>query len=341
MALDTTADQGNAGRPGERVPAPALARAGRWLGGERLRLMLPFASLLGLIVVFTVTAPAFLTLANLAIIGRQSSILLVIAAGATLVVVAGSVDLSVGAVATLVGTLGALLVVHDHPNLVWALVLLGVVCGALNGVLVAYVKLPSFLVTLGTLFIFGGIASKVVGGSAVSAVQDQLFTAINDSPLFGIPNSIYWAAATIAVVSFVAYRTTFGRHVFAIGGNERVAELSGLPVRRDKVLLFTLSGALAAIAGLMLLGRQGGSSPNMGDAFLLQAVAAIVMGGTPLTGGAGGPLRTILGVLTIVVLSDGLTLSSVDPYYVNVVFGVVVILAVVFTTRRGEVEAVK
>ena len=199
----------------------------------------------------------------------------------------------------------------------------------------------SFLVTLGTLFVFGGIAAKATGGSAVSAVQEQLSTAINGTALFNIPNSIYWGIAAIMVLALVAHRTVFGRHVYAIGGNERVAEISGLPVRRVKVLIFVLSSTMAAIGGLMLMGSQGGSSPNMGDAYLLQSVAAIVMGGTPLTGGAGGPLRTVLGVLTIVTLSDGLTLANVDPYYVNIVFGAVVILAVLFTTRRNEIDVVK
>jgi ribose transport system permease protein/putative xylitol transport system permease protein len=306
-----------------------------------LRDLLPYAALVILVVYFSLATDAFFTVENLVNIVRQSAILMVIAVGATLVVVAGSVDLSVGAISTLSGTLAAYTSAHGQPGLAWAMVLVGVAAGLLNGTLVAYVRLPSFIVTLGTLFIFGGIATKIVGGYAVPLQNKALDDAVNSTTILGIPNGFHWAIGAIIVVSVIAYRTTFGRHLYAIGGNEKVAGLAGLPVRRDKALMFVLSGTLAAIGGLMLTARGGGSSPTMGDSFLLNAIAAIVMGGTPLSGGSGGPFRTILGVLTIVVLGDGMTLAAVDPYYQNVVFGAVVIAAVAVTVRRSEVAAVK
>jgi ribose/xylose/arabinose/galactoside ABC-type transport system permease subunit len=218
---------------------------------------------------------------------------------------------------------------------------IGVACGLINGFLVSYVKLASFLTTLGTLFIFTGIAQKVTAGEAQPFDNATLHKLVNDTSLGGLPNIVFWALAALIITSVLAYRTPFGRHIYAIGGNERVAELSGLPVRRAKLLMFALSGLMAGIAGLMLNAEGGGSSPGMGDSFLLNAIAAIVMGGTALSGGSGGPARTLLGVLTISVLSNGMTLTQVDPAYQTMVFGFIVLFAVAVTTRRAEVDSVK
>jgi ribose transport system permease protein len=313
----------------------------RMMSWAQVQDYLPYLAFLVLLVVFAVTAENFLSAANVANLVRQGSVLMVIAAGATLVVVAGSVDLSVGAVATLCGTLGAVQGLHGHHWVLWTLPLVGALLGSLNGLLVAVMSLPSFLVTLGTLFIFAGIASRMTQGASVSFFDEQLDLAINDSSILGIPNIGWWALLALLITCLIAYKTSSGRKVYAIGGNESVARLAGVNVKLLKVLVFTLSGFSAGAAGLMLLGRGGGSSPVMGDPFLLSAIAAIVMGGTSLSGGAGGPGRTVLGVAAITVLANGMTLASVNPYNQNVVFGVIVILAVAATVRRGEMGAVK
>jgi ribose transport system permease protein/putative xylitol transport system permease protein len=317
------------------------ARRQRAWGGGFPRWLVPYIALVVLVGYFTLKTSEFLTVSNVLVMMQQASILMVIALGATLVVVAGSVDLSVGAVATLVGVFAAQLAQDGHTTLVWLLVLAGAACGLINGVLVAYVKLPSFLVTLGTLFIFGGIAAKITGGYTITLDYPKLDQAVNSTALWGIPNGVLWALVAMAVTTFLAYRTVFGRRVYAIGGNENVAKLSGQPVARTKVAMFVYSGLLAAFGGLMLTARGGGSSPQMGDSFLLTAIAAIVMGGTSLSGGTGGPARTILGVATIAVLTNGLVLTGVDPYYQNIVLGLVIIGAVVVTINRKEMAAVK
>jgi len=310
--------------------------------GGRARTLVPYALLLGLGIFFSVASPSFLNVNNAFNLLRESSTLLVISAGATLVVVLGSVDLSVGAVATLSGTIVALMSAKNHGLMPLLLAVpTGLGCGLVNGLLVALARLPSFLATLGTLFVYSGVAVKLTGGYAVPLQNPTLDNLVNGTAFAGIPNISFWALVAIALVSFTAYGTTFGRHIYAIGGNERVATLSGLPVWRGKLLIFLLSGLLAGIAGLMLDARGGGSSPTMGDAFLLNAIAAIVMGGTSLSGGTGGPGRTILGVLTITILANGMTLLEVDPRYQSIVFGVIVILAVAFTVRRSELAAVK
>lgn len=314
---------------------------GRRVSWAQAQDYLPYIAFLVLLVVFALTAENFLSAANVANLVRQGSVLMVIAAGATLVVVAGSVDLSVGAVATLCGTLGAVQGSHGHHWLLWTLPLLGALLGSLNGLLVAVMSLPSFLVTLGSLFIFAGIASRMTQGASVSFLDENLDFAVNSSSILGIPNIGWWALVALAITCLVAYKTSSGRKVYAIGGNESVARLAGVNVTLFKVLVFTLSGFFAGAAGLMLLGRGGGSSPVMGDPFLLSAIAAIVMGGTSLSGGGGGPGRTVLGVAAITVLANGMTLASVNPYNQNIVFGVIVILAVAATVRRGEMGAVK
>jgi ribose transport system permease protein len=301
----------------------------------------PYLLLAALVIYFSAKSDQFLTKDNLFSILRSSSTLMVISAGATLIIVAGSVDLSIGGIAALAGTLAVDLAARGHSWALWVAIPVGVGCGLANGFLVSYLKLPSFLTTLGMLFILNGIALKITGGASQALTSKKLDTLVNESSILGIPNITWWAVIGLAIASLIAYRTAFGRHVYAIGGNERVARLAGLPVDRDKLLLFVLSGTFAGIAGLMLIAQGGGSSPGMGDSFLLNAIAAIVMGGTALNGGMGGPARTILGVFTLAVVTNGMTLTQVDPNYQSVVFGVIVLFAVAVTVRRTPGQIVK
>jgi ribose transport system permease protein/putative xylitol transport system permease protein len=329
-------------RPPE-APAPRAAEprsvtdlAREW--GSRL---LPYALVIVLVIYFSARSPLFLTQDNIFIILRASSVLAVIAFASTMVIVAGSIDLSVGGIAALTGTLAAYLTLDGHPHLIWLAPIVGLGCGLVNGFLVAYAKLPSFLTTLGMLFILNGLALRMTGGASQLIVHERLDKLVNDVTFLNVPNVVWWAVLTFVFVAVLAYRTPFGRRIYAIGGNERVARLSGLKVDRTKLMLFGLSGALAGVAGLMLIGQGSGSSPNMGDSFLLNAIAAVVMGGTALSGGSGGPARTLIGVLTLGIVSNGMTLTAVDPNYQTVIFGVIVLLAVVVTVRRSETGVVK
>lgn len=306
-----------------------------------VRQLVPYLALIALLAFFTTRSPNFLTVSNILVMAQSASILMVIALGATLVVVAGSVDLSVGAVATIVGVLAAHLSQQGHTSSIWLLVLVGAVCGLVNGILVAYVRLPSFLVTLGTMFIFGGIAAKITGGYFVSLAYPSLGEAVNGKAIGQIPAGLLWMIVAITITAFLAYKTVFGRRVYAIGGNEKVAKLAGQPVERTKVWMFVYSGLLAGFGGLMLVARAGGSSPDMGEPFLLTGIAAIVMGGTSLAGGVGGPARTIVGVVIIEVLTNGLIIIGADPYYQNIALGSVIIGAVIVTIKRSEMASIK
>ncbi|WP_051423418.1 ABC transporter permease [Arthrobacter sp. MA-N2] len=303
--------------------------------------LLPYALMIALIILFSAITPAFLTLDNVFNILRSSSVLMVLACASTVVILSGSIDLSVGAVAALTGTIAVVFTANGMPGLVWLALPIGLACGLLNGLLVAYAKLPSFLTTLGVLFIFNGLALRLTGGSAQSMNQPFLDEATNGAAVLGIPNIVWWAVIAFGIMATVVYRTPFGRHIYAIGGNERVARLSGLPVNRAKFWMFGLSGLFAGIGGLLLIGQGGGSSPGMGDVFLLNAIAAVVMGGTALNGGSGGPARTVVGVLTLGIVTNGMTLTQVDPNYQTVIFGVIVLFAVLVTVRRSETGVVK
>jgi ribose/xylose/arabinose/galactoside ABC-type transport system permease subunit len=315
----------------------------RGIGLRRLTLrdLMPSVALIILVAFFATRSHKFLTVTNLLVMAQDCSILMVIALGATLVVVAGSVDLSVGAIATLVGVMATELASHGQTLTVWLLVLLGALCGLINGVLISYVRLPSFLVTLGTMYIFGGVAAKITGGYFLALSYPALGEAANGTLFWRVPRGVLWMFAAIAITAFLAYRTVFGRRVYAIGGNEKVAKLAGQPVDRTKVLIFVFSGLLAGFGGLMLAARAGGSSPEMGSPFLLTAIAAIVMGGTSLAGGVGGPARTVIGVVIIEVLTNGLVIIGADPYYQNIALGIVIIGAVVLTIRRSEMASIK
>ena len=303
--------------------------------------VLPYALVIALIIFFSALSPAFLTLDNVLNILRSSSVLMVLACASTVVILSGSIDLSVGAVAALTGPIAVTFTANGMPDLVWLALPIGLACGLLNGLLVAYAKLPSFLTTLGVLFIFNGLALRLTDGAAQFMNQPFLDEATNGSAVLGIPNIVWWAVIAFGIMAIIVYRTPFGRHIYAIGGNERVARLSGLPVNRTKFWMFGISGLFAGIGGLLLIGQGGGSSPGMGDVFLLNAIAAVVMGGTALNGGSGGPARTVIGVLTLGIVTNGMTLTQVDPNYQTVIFGVIVLFAVLVTVRRSETGVVK
>lgn len=321
-------------------PSARLAVASK-IGRSGWSLLLAGSALAVLVVVFAATSPVFLTMINLSNVLRQLSTLLVVGLAGTFVIMLGSIDLSVGSIVSLSGITVAL--ETQHFGLLGALIGIaaGVGAGLITGLLHAYVKLPSFLVTLGMLSVVDGLSLMICHGSPVPLSQPTLDT-IMGGVLFGpIPTIAVWSLGIWVIMCLVSSRTVFGRHVVAIGDGERVARLAGIPVNRVKLTVFVVSGALSAIGGLLLAVRTSSGSPGMGAPFLLESIAAVVMGGTALTGGVGGPARTLLGALTITVLDNGMTLLAVDPFLQEVVFGGVIILAVCMTIRRGELGLIK
>ena len=325
--------------------SPAAGRVQAGLGLLRrlppTRTVGPPLALVALIITFSILSSNFVTVDNGLNILRQSSVLLVAALAGTFVIVMGSIDISVGSVMSLTGMTGAMLIQDHGPWFVLLTLLFGFACGLLNGGLFAYAKLPSFLVTLGTLFVIQGVTNRVSGGASIGVTPGSTVGSVFGGQVGRVPVTAFWALGLTIVAAFVASRTKFGRYMYAIGGGENVARLSGVPVQRYKFYAFVVSGTLAGLAGLLLMFRLQGGDPQMGSSFLLPAIAAVVVGGTPLTGGIGGPIRTLLGVLIISILTNGMNLTSVDPFVEQIIYGVVVIAAVAMTMDRREGRLVK
>lgn len=309
------------------------------LGTEAKRTIYSVAFLVALFLLIGLIKPVTFSPQNLSAMAQSGSILLLVSLGATFVVMMGMIDLSIGSLVTLSGMSLAVLygVIGD-----WAIpaaIIITVVVGTLNGSIVAFLRLPSFLVTLGTLSIIAGLA-LVIGNSYVS-LSSPMISFVTLQRFGGIPIAMVWAAILVIVLTWVAICSLFGRGAYAIGGNERVALIAGVPVRRYKIIAFALSALTASIAGIMLVGQLGAGSPTIGQNLLLDSVAAIAVGGTALTGGRGGPWATVIGAAIMTVVSNGLVVLSVDANIQGIVKGAIVIVAVYFTMDRNRGRIVK
>jgi ribose/xylose/arabinose/galactoside ABC-type transport system permease subunit len=305
--------------------------------------MLPILVVLILFVVFSVASDAFLSLRNLTAVASQASTLLLACTGATFVILMGSIDLSVGAIVLLVGAVVVTLI-NSFGLGISALAVgtaLGTVLGFANGAIFSLGVIPSFVVTLGSLSVFTGIALELLQGRALqynSVPFDEL--AIGQMvPHF--PNIALFAITIWAIMVFVCFRTRFGRYMYIIGGGEAVARTSGVPVGRYKIYAFMLSGAMAGIGGTLAVARVGAAGPTLGTDLLLNTLAAIVVGGTSLSGGVGGVHRSLLGVLIITLLDDGLNLLGVNQYSQMMIKGAVVIGAVLISQDRSKLSTSK
>ena len=314
------------------------ARAPRrraWLG-ERPELF----SLLGLVVLavaMTLLSDRFLSWENFGNIGRQVSINVIIATGMTLVIITGGIDLSVGAVMTLAMTFGAgaMLAGVPVPLAVGLALITGVACGAINGVLVAYARLPAIIVTLAMMEVPRGIALLYTGGYPLSNLPAS-FSPLGRGAILGLHvPTIVMIAAVVAGHSFLT-RFVAGRAFYALGGNEEAARLSGLPVSRYKLLAYALSGFTAALAGVLLSSRLMSGQPNAGIGFELDAIAAVVLGGAAIMGGRGSIVGTLIGALILGVLNNGLNLMDVSPYTQKIMKGAIILLAVGAGVLRRE-----
>lgn len=307
---------------------------------DQVRQWFPVGLLLLLCLGFALTSDRFLTVNNGLIILQQSAVLLVAAVAMTFVIVSGSIDLSVGSVVALSALAAAAL----SPDMgVWAIlpaVGIGVLCGLLNGLLFSYGKIPSFIVTLGTMVIFRGLVLLYTKGAPVS-IADRDFLLVYTGRNLGIPNAVLIAIMATLVAAVIFNHTVFGREVRAIGGGERVALLSGIRVDRVKLWVFVLCGALCGLAGLLQSARTMAATAQLAQGLELDVIAAVVVGGTPLTGGIGRIRGTVLGVLIIAILSNGMNMTGVDPYLQNILKGLVLIVAVFLTIDRSKISIIK
>ena len=312
-------------------------------GFSRLRVaLLPLVSIVALVIYFTAVNPLFFSASNALNIGRQSSVLLLVSLAETVVILIGSIDLSVGALVTLTGILTALTV--DTLG-AFGGGLVGIAAGAFvglaNGLLVTMLRVPSFLVTLGMLSILSGVTNQISQGQSILFANTLLPSLVNNAPVFGVPNVIWFGLGAAAILTIVAFKTKLGRYLYALGGGEVVAAHAGVPVTLYKVLAFVLSGAICGFSGVMLTGQVGAGTPTAGSGLLLNSIASVVMGGTALSGGIGGPHRTLLGVLVIAILTNGMDVTEVNSFTQDIVKGAVIILAVSLTIDRSKYSFIK
>jgi ribose transport system permease protein len=312
------------------------------LAGGTFRAAIPILLLLGLVILIGTLQRSFLTVDTLLVVMADTATLFILAAGITFVVMLGGIDLSIQAVASLSSVIVAVSLSHIGY---WAFpitLLIGVVTGAFSGIVHVWLRIPSFIVTLAT--------SGVVAAAALLLSQERSITIGETGRAYltwitgrtlGIPSVILVGAIVACIGIWLQRYTPFGRYSTAIGAGEAATLASGVKVNRQKVIAYSLSAGLAALAGILLTGRLSSGSPTLANELLLPAIAAVVVGGTSITGGAGGIGRTVIGALIISVVRVGMTFVGVDIFAQQIVFGVVLILAVAVTIDRTKILIVK
>lgn len=297
-----------------------------------------YLTLLVLVVIFSVLSSSFLTAGNMINLLRQIAINGLIAIGMTMVITTGGIDLSVGSILGLTAMISAYLMTSGVPPLVAVLVCLalGTLLGFLNGFIIAQYKLQAFIVTLATMTTFRGLTYVISNGKPISNISESsIFTFIGKGDIAGIPIPIFIFFAVFAVAYVLMTKTVFGRNVYATGGNETAAKLSGINVKSTYIRVYVISGLLAALAGLILISRLNSAQPTLGSGYELDAVAAVVIGGTSLAGGRGRISGTLIGILILGVISNGLNIIGVSSFYQEIVKGLIILIAV-FLDRKNK-----
>ena len=307
---------------------------------ERLKQLRPLIALLIFSAVISIVNPRFLSLSNILNVLRQTSINSVIAAGMTFVILTGGIDLSVGSVLAFCGALSAALVGANLNILVVILVpmIAGAGFGAATGTIISRGRVQPFIATLVTMTIMRGATLVFTDGRPINASEglwSEAFAWFGDGYLLGIPVPVYTMILVYAVGWYTLHQTRFGRYIYALGGNEEAARLSGLAILRLKVLVYGISGFLAASAGIILTSRLSSAQPTAGAGYELDAIAAVVLGGTSLAGGSGKILGTIIGALIIGILNNALNLMNVSSYYQMIAKGTVILIAVLLDRNKN------
>ena len=303
-----------------------------------------YIGMVGIFLVFAIVCSAmgknFLNLNNIMNIINQASINAIIAIGASLVILTGGIDLSVGSV---VGFVGIFLAMNlkagmSIPLAILLCLICGVAIGLFNGILVSYGKVPAFITTLGSMQAVRGLAQIINGGQAVSGFPLEI-GAVMKTRFFGVvPIGVLYVAVFYTVMVLILSYTKFERRIYAIGGNAHAARLSGIKVKRIEVSVYVLSGAFAAFAGVMLLSRLLYADPSAGNSYEMDAIAAAVIGGISMSGGKGRLANTVVGAIILATLTNGLQIMNVATYYQTVITGLVIIIAV-FADKQKERKA--
>ena len=291
--------------------------------------------LVALCVALTVMSADFLVVSNLTNVVKQISVNAILAAGATLVILTAGIDLSVGSLLALAGAVAARVLMGPGgiPAGIAAGLLVGMAAGAFNGLIISYGRVTPFIVTLGSMTILRSLTLVFTGGSPISNYPDS-FLYIGEGEVLGAPVPVIIAAAVLLGCHVLLSRTRFGRYIYAMGGNEEAARLSGIKVRMYKTGVYMLAGLLAAVGAIVFIARLDSAQPQAGLGFELDAIAAVVIGGTSLMGGQGGIPGTLIGALIMGVLRNGLNLMEVSAFWQQAFIGGVIIVAVLADQLR-------
>ena len=296
---------------------------------HHLQKFLPFATLIGLFIALTIATPHFLTVINLSSVARQTAVINIMALGMTLVIITGGIDLSVGSILGISGLFGCMAIQGGQsiPIAIAVGIVTGLLCGLLNGVMITQLGINPFIVTLGTLEAYRGLALVVSKGLPVHGMPDS-FSFLGDGNLLGIPFSLWILAICAILMHFLLENTKLGRYAFAIGSNSSAAYYAGVPIKFHLTAVYAIAGMLTGLAGMIEASRLMTGQPTAGQGYELQAIAAVVIGGGSLQGGEGSVVGTLIGAFIMGLLSNGSDLLGINPYWQQVVIGAVIIAAV-------------
>lgn len=296
-----------------------------------------YVGFLALIVIFAFASPVFLTPENFANIGRQTTLVSIMAVGMAMVIISGEFDLSVGSVMAFSGVLAALAMQHFGD--VWVIgavvaIVAGAGVGLVNGALTTALGIPSFLITLGSLSIARGLALLVTGTRPINILDENYYAIFGEGTVFGVPVPILWTVAVAIAGIVLLHYSTFGRQIYATGGNATAARYTGINTNRVKIICLVIAGSLAGLATLVLTARSHAARPDAGAGIELDVIAAVILGGAALSGGRGTIIGALIGSLMIGVLNNGLNLVGVDPSLQLTVKGLIIWFAVAIGRRQ-------
>lgn len=287
-----------------------------------------------LFVALSVSSDAFLSSRNILNILNQNAPLAIIAMAGTLVIIAGGFDLSTGAMFSVASVVAAWTAVNVDPVLGLLLApLVGLVLGTVNGAIITGLKVHSFLATIATSLVYGGLAILITGGFLIS-VSDSSFAVLGRGEVGPVDNAVIVMLIAFALFSYLLNGTTVGRYVYAVGGNEEAATLSGIRTNRIKTMTFALSGVASGLAGAIAVSRISSGQPQAGAGLELQAIAAIILGGTSIYGGEGAVWRSLAGVMLLALINNGFNILNANPFYKDLTTGLIIVLAVALSAGR-------
>lgn len=313
-------------------------------------------ALVMLLIVFGVLEPVFLSAFSLILVAKHVSLYTILGIGMTVVIISGGIDLSVGSMVGFIGmmaggfiyegiAIGDITIYPSVPTLVVICLILGALIGGVNGVLVSKLNVPPFIATLGSMYILRGFAMIRSGGltfpnlAGNEVMGNTGFSWIGQGTWLSLPVSVYFMVIIAVLMTIVFKKTPLGWHIFAIGGNERAAKMSGVKIEKTKVIVYMISGFCAAIVGLIASSQLASAHPSTGETWEMNAIAAAVLGGTSMSGGKGSVFGTVIGAFVIGVLNDGMVMLNVSEFWQMVIKGFVIIIAVIIDQSQRKLES--